>query len=866
MSPMIRRLLHWLGLRHARRSPGLLALSLAGIALGVSVFVAIQVANRTVLRTFAATVDAVAGRATLEIAAGPGGIPDSLFVAVRRSPGITAATPLVLGHALLPTRPGEVAELVGVDPISNRPFAAYAAASTGDSAGARDFLRLLADPRAALIPERMARDLDLAPGDRLPILIRSAPDTVTIAGLLHFTGAIERTAERLLVLDIAAAQEVSGKVGRIDRIDLLAPNPDSAAAALRALPVPNGLPADAVVRRPSARSAQIATLLAAFRLNLTALSLIALFVGTFLVYNAALTSVVRRRREIGVLRALGMSRGAVQALVLSEQLALGAIGIAAGLGLGLLLAREMLGAIAHTVSALYVRVFVRELFIEPHVLLLAIAAGMGAVVVAAWFPAREAANLVPQTVLTEGRRPSTARFRSGRMLVAGAIAWALALAVTRVQFIARYPQTGFLAALLILVGGALLAPATARALLVLVRPAARRWPSFRLAAGEVRTGLRRAAVAIAALGSALAMVIAISIMITSFRRTVDLWVEQTVRADLYVSPASFEVASGAAALDPEVIRAATSLPGVRAVDRLRRIDGLTVEGQAVRASAIIFDVIAQESKFWFLAVDPALHGASASDVLHAAARSGAVVVSEPLARRHRLTAGDSLRLATPSGPRGFRIAGVFRDYSSDAGLVLIDLPAYVRAFGDSTTNSLALYLEDPAAGPALRSQLLAATRGHALVVRSNRDLRQAALTEFDRTFAVTMTLKLITVITAIAGVFFTLTVSVAERRGEIGVLRALGASTGQVRRMVLGEALLIGLAALAIGTATGIALARLLVFVVNPMFFGWTILWVLSPRVFLEAVAVVGGASLLAAWWPARAATRGAPARSFRAE
>jgi len=498
----------------------------------------------------------------------------------------------------------------------------------------------------------------------------------------------------------------------------------------------------------------------------------------------------------------------------------------------------------------------------------AIAAGMGAVLAAAWFPAREAASLAPQTVLTEGRRPSAARLHSRWLLAAGAIAWVLALALTRSAFSARHPPAGFLAALLILVGGALMAPAAARVLLVLAAPAVKRWPSLRLAAGELRTGLRRAVVAIAALGSALAMVIAISIMITSFRRTVDLWIEQTVRADLYVSPASLEVAGPSAMLEPDVIAAASALPGVRAVDRLRRIDGLTLGGRSVRASAVIFDVIAQESTFWFLAIDPALAGATTSEaVLKSAARQGAVVVSEPLARRHRVTAGDTLRLATPAGPKGFRIAGVFRDYSSDAGLILFDLPTYSRAFQDSTVNSIALYLRDPAAGPALRQQLLASVGGrHALIVRSNRDLRQAALTEFDRTFAVTMTLKLITVIVAIAGVFFTLTVSVAERRAEIGVLRALGASTGQVRRMVLGEALLIGLAALVIGSATGIALARLLVFVVNPQFFGWTILWILSPRVLLEAVAVVAGAALLAAWWPAQSAVRADPARSLRSE
>ncbi len=692
------------------------------------------------------------------------------------------------------------------------------------------------------------------------------PDTVTIRGLLRFPGEVGRTAERFLVLDIAAAQEIAGRVGRLDRIDLIASDPNAVAAAIAALPL---LPADAEVRRPGTRTQQVETLLAAFRLNLTALSLIALFVGTFLIYNAATTAVVRRRHELGILMALGVPRATIERLVLFENLAFGALGILLGLGLGILLARLVLKSIARTVSALYIQVAVRELFVEPAVLGVAAVVGLAAVAVAAWFPAREAARLVPQTVLTEGRRPGWRGPRPHRLLLLGVLAVAGALGLSISPLLARAPLLSFVVALLILAAAALASPAAAVAVAALARPWAWRHPAIGLAAAELQVGLRRAAVAVAALGSALAMAVGISIMIESFRRTVDEWIGQTVRADLYVSPAS-QIASGRdAILAPEVVRAAERIPGVRAVDRLRTIDGLLVNGQRVRAAAVVFGVLAQESPSNFLAVDPAL-GAPRSDpaaVLRAAARSGAVLASEPLARRHGYGPGDTLRVRTPAGVEAWRIAGVFRDYSSDSGLLLIDYAVYARAWGDSAVSGLALYLEDPAHGAEVRQALLARTAPrYPLLVRSHHDLRAAALAAFDQTFAVTRTLKLITLIVALAGVFFALTVGIAERRAEIGVLRALGASGAQVRRMVLTEALLIGAAALAIGAVTGVGLALLLVFVVNPQFFGWTIRWAPTVRPFLEALAVVVASALLAAWLPARAAVRSEPAASLRAE
>jgi putative ABC transport system permease protein len=416
---------------------------------------------------------------------------------------------------------------------------------------------------------------------------------------------------------------------------------------------------------------------------------------------------------------------------------------------------------------------------------------------------------------------------------------------------------------LILIGGAALAPAVTAAVVGAAVPLARKSASLRLAAGQVRTALRRDAATVAALGSALAMAIGVSIMVESFRSTVDLWIGQTVRGDLYVSAAAQHVSGADAVLDREVIQAIESLPGLRTIDRLRQFEVRPVGAQGssrpARGHAVSFRVLAQESAFQF-------RRGEAKAVLTGAADDGAVVVSEPFSRHHAVDEGDTLLLNTPSGPVAFPVAGVYTDYTSDSGMVLVDLPTYRRWWRDESINSFALYLDDERQTSMIRDMLRTRLPERDLVIRSHRDIRDAALAQFDQTFAVTTTLKLIALVVAWAGAFFTLTAGVAERRSELGMLRAVGAGSGLIRRAVLGEAMLIALAAFVLGSITGIALALLLVHVINPQFFGWTIHWVLTPRPFVEALIVVAIAAAGAVWLPVRAALRTDPVASLREE
>ncbi|MGD8396821.1 MAG: FtsX-like permease family protein [Candidatus Eiseniibacteriota bacterium] len=848
------RLLHWLSFRHAARTPLLALLAIAGIALGVGVFVAVRVASHTAFRSFQAAVDAVAGPANLEVVGSATGVPERLYPRVARAPGVEAATPLVMTQVPLADRPGEYVDLIGVDAFSNKRFRAYQVADTSFAAQ-RVFLEWIADPQGVLVPEVFAAARRLAVGDTLRILAATRVVGLRIHGLLRWQGEVGRTEQNLLIMDLAAVQELTGKLGRLDRIDLIVTDADRVARELAA-----ELPLQVSVQRPARRSRQVEIMLDAFRLNLSALSLVALFVGMFLIYSAVTTSVVRRRSEIGVLRAIGLDRGRLRRLFLAEALVLGVLGVAAGIPLGLLLARLGSEAIASTVSALYVLVNVRQLFIDPTTLAVAMALGLGAVLVAAWVPAGEATRVEPRLVLAEGRYTWGAELRTGRLL--GAAVLVLCAAAGAGLAASRVPPLGFASALLILTSAALASPALAAWLARLALPLARRLGAWaRVAAQQFRASVGRAAVTVAALGSALTMVVALSTMITSFRSTVDAWVRQTIEADLYVQPAARPVSGNDATLEPAVVETLATLPGVRALDVYR---GFTVEigERLVDVAAVRLDVLARESRLLFRDGDPAaILGALGGGTARG------VVISEPLARRAGLAAGDSLALATPGGTVRLGVAGVVRDYSSDAGLLYMDIELYRRLWRDPTVNNAALYLDGTVDLATVRATIRDRLgREHALIVRSPAEIRTLVLEVFDQTFAVTTALKLVTVIVALAGVFFTLSVQVAERQAEIGVLRALGATAAQIRAMILGEATLIGIASLLLGAVTGTALALLLTYVIMPSYFGWTVIWSWAPRVMVESLVVVTVASLLAAWLPARLAMAVEPADSLRAE
>lgn len=861
-SPLLRRS----SLRYLLRHPWQFGLAVLGVALGVAVIVSIDLANASATRAFSLSSEAVSGRATHQVVGGPEGLPDDAFRRLVLETDIPAA-PVVEGYVFVPRqpgRPGRLLHLLGVDPFSERPFRPYLAGGSGgtrEEGSSVDLGPLLTRPAAGVLSATTAAEMGLKPGSSFSIRTGASLKTIELIGLLEPRDESTRNAlADLLVMDIAAAQEVLGRVGRLDRIDLILPDgPDGDIRRAAAV-----LPPGAQILRAASRTETTEEMTQAFRLNLTALSLLALVCGVFLIYNTMVFSVVQRRTLIGTLRAIGVTRGQIFGLVLAEAAIVALAGTAAGLGAGVLLARELVRLVTQTINDLYFVVTVRELAVPVAVLVKGGVLGVGATLTAALAPAFEATNAPPRAVLSRSALEVRLRRVLPRVTLAGAGMLALGGGLLAI------PSGGgkglivsFAGLFAVILGAALLAPGATVALVRLLRPAMGGLFGIlgRMAAGGVVASLSRTAVAIAALVIAVSATIGIGVMIDSFRGTVVRWLDATLRSDIYLGTPSRAGGFSGGDLDPDVALRMANLPGVARVNLLRRTE-LPSEDGPVRLIVLGTDLRGLSGY--------ELKEGRPSEAWPAFQDQDAVVVSEPFAHRRGVSSGDRLRLRTAAGDREFRVAGVYYDYASDRGLVLMSRKTYLRHWPDRPLTGFSVDLKPgmdvEQAIRSLRAALAKEPGGERLSIQSNRALKEVSMTIFDRTFRITSVLRMVSGLVAFIGVLSALMALQLERARELGVLRANGLTPGQVWHLVTSQTGLLGLAAGLLSLPVGLALAAIMIFVINRRSFGWTIRMEVDPTILLGALALALGAALLAGIYPAWKMARTSPALALREE
>lgn len=849
-------------LRHLLRHPWLIGLSILGVALGVAVVVSIDLANESARRAFVLSGEAVAGRATHQIIGGPAGLPEELYRALRVEAGVRPSAPIVeagvtvsCAGARCRDAGGRTLHLLGVDPFAEGPFRPYLGSSSAEAAAL--LAPLLTQPDTAVLAAETAQQLGVQAGDRVLLRVGSKVHELTLAGVLRPQDRLSRRAlEGLLITDIATAQAVLGLTGRLSRIDLVVPEGPAGEAALER--IRQALPPGAEVVRAGTRTAALEQMTRAFSLNLTALSLQALIVGMFLIYNTMTFSVVQRRTLIGTLRAVGVTRREVLALVISEALVIGLLGAVLGLALGTMLARGLVRLVAQTINDVYFTLTVTSLDIHLLLLLKGAVLGLGATLLCALAPAGEATNAPPRAVLSRSAVEARLRRLVPRAAAAGVVFLLLSLLMLLLP--SRSLVLSFGALFAIIQGCALLAPLATVVLMDLPRLLLGRvfGTLGRMAARGAVASLSRTAVAVAALMVAVSVTVGVGTMVGSFRQTVVRWLETSLRADVYVAPPTPASGNAERALEPALVERLIHAPGVEASSTYRGVTIDTPEGP-VRLVAIRIEPRVYAA-FEFKEGRP-------EEVWPAFQQDGAVIISEPFAYHHRLHAGDSIRLRTDRGVRSFRIAGVFNDYGSDQGVVMLSRAAYEQFWDDRGISSLGLYARPGTDVDALVEELRRlAGPDQEVVIRSNRALRQASLEVFDRTFLITGVLRLLAMLVAFIGVLTALMALQLERAREIGVLRALGLTPRQVWGLVIAQTGLLGLAAGLMALPTGTALALVLIYVVNRRSFGWTLEYRFLPDVLVQAVALAVVAAVLAGLYPAWQMARSSPALALREE
>lgn len=856
-------------LRPLVREPGRTALTVAGIAVGIAVIVAIQLANQSALRSFSESVDAVAGRANFQIAPDAGMLDENVLVALQPLWLERVRFAPVIDVEALVQPQGLPVRILGVDLMSDLHFRDYrwTRIATGDQIATLEgeqqpsieaFLSLFREG-SAIVPETFATEQDLAPGDALRVLFRSRTAELEVRGILQPRGPATAFNGSLLVLDIATAQSALGLEGRLSRIDLILPEPVperiSSFLASR-------LPAGSRLERPSRRNERVDRMLRAFRVNLYGLAAVALLVGVFLVYNTVLVSILRRRRDIGVVRTVGVSARQILFVFIGEGVAFGLIGSALGILLGWAMARGALDLVGRTVNQLYVTTAPSEIELRLPLILVGITLGVAVSVLAALQPAWEAAHLPPNAMIRPGLYQRVAkRFGSG-LAVSALATFVVAWSLTRVPPVGGIAVGGYVSVALAIAGFALLTPLALQTLSALLGAVyARPFPvAGRLAAASIPASLRRTAIATAALMTAIAMMVSVAIMIGSFRETVDAWVGQTVQSDLWIRPAQGLTNSDVATLPPEVAEEVRAMPEVAAIDRYRGMEVVWRESLITVGSGE-FEVL--QSWGSIPMVEPSSHRAAVGRAL----RERGVLISESLALRHDLRTGQVLEIPTPSGPGSFPIAGIYRDYSNDRGIVVMDRSAWIETFGDRDSNTIAVFLRegvDPVQARRAIEERVSSRWG--AFVLTNATIRTEVLRIFDQTFLITWALLGVALIVAVLGIINTLTAMILERRREIAMLLVIGMDRAQITATIVLEASILGIASTGMGLMCGWVLSWILIFVINRQSFGWTIEFDPPALVVAFSLAATFLATLASALVPARLARRVRMAAELKGE
>ncbi len=816
--------------REWRHHPWRHAAALLAVALGVALASSVHLINASALAEFSAALRATHGEPDLTVTDASGaGLPDTAHAQLLAAPGVQQASPVIAFETYARMGDGERTPLqvLGVDALRLAGMAQDLMPRPADGEAALASI----DPTRVFLNAAARRRLGVADGDTLALQSGGRWEALQVAGGVSAGGS------PLAVMDISAAQDRFGFAGQLTRVDLrLEPG---------ASPPP--LPAAWRAERPDEAAQRVSQLSRAYRVNLTVLALVALFVGGFLVYSVMALSVAQRLPGFALLGVLGMTARERHRVVTLECLGLGMVGSLIGLLGGMLMAAFALRWLAGDLGGGYFPGVTPSLRLEPAALAALFALGSAAALLGGWAPARAARRLQPARALkglSSLEAPSASPAPAVVLLAAG-------VALAFLPPIAGLPLAAYASVACLLFGGVAAVPWGVQAMLT-------RWPVPqaalpRLAMQRALFQRHTATATVAGVVAALALSVALTVMVGSFRAGVTQWLDTLLPADLYARTATRGDAADHAWLPESFLAEAAAVPGV-----------LRVQGSRLRLLSLAADLPAVA-----LIAREVGHAAQTLPLTDAPLRPNpadtrpACYVSEAMVSLHGAAMGQALRL--PLGRAAFEcvVLGIWRDYARQFGSVVVELADYRRLTGDTRLNDLALWLAPGASPAAVRTALLARMARMAdpsmLEFGESGEIRALSLRIFDRSFAVTRWLQTVAIAVGLIGVAASLSAQVAARRKEFGLLSHLGLTRSQTVALVAGESAAWLAAGALIGVALGVAVSAVLVHVVNPQSFHWTMdLVVPWSRVGAGALAVLLAGTVTAALTARRAAGRAA--------
>ena len=767
-------------------------LTIAGIVLGVAVFVGMHTANQSVLFAFRHTVDQIAGATQLQISAGETGFDENVLDRVQAVEGVRVAVPVIEAVVTTGLKGQGNVLVLGVDMTGDRGLRDYDLKGSED-AGIDDPLIFLAQPDSLIVTDTFARENNLGIGSKVPMSTMQGEKLFTVRGIMKSGGLTSAFGGNLAVMDVYAAQKVFGRGRKFDRIDLAVKDGvkvDEVQGRIQA-----ALGSGFQVEAPSARGQQFESISRIYALTANITSAFALFIGMFIIYNTFQIAVTQRRSEIGILRALGATRRQIRTLFLGESVVAGLLGSVAGLLMGILIARGMTGYIGALLGEVFgIAQKAQEISTNPTLMTFAVVLGVITSAVAAFIPARNAARVDPVQALQKGKYQQLSAGENRTRRIAALLVALLALGCA---LLGRYRILFYLGDALAVLAALLLTPTMAQLVARGLRPVLKwlRPVEGTLAVDSLLQAPRRTSGAVAALMLSLALVVALGGLTRASYDSIFKWLTVALNPDLFISPTE-SLTTRSFRFPDSMAAQLSAIPGIAEVQSVRaaRIQ--------VRGTPIMFVATDVESLRHRATLPPV--AGNQNEMFRLAAQGKAILASENFALLRGYKLGDVVDIPSPAGMLHLPIAGIVTDYSDQQGSILMDRALYKRYWNDDTVNIFRIYLARGALEADVKRRILEAfSNQRRLFVLTNGDVRQYIMRLTDQWFGITYVQIAVAVLVAVLGIVNTLTVSITDRRRELGVLQAVGGLRNQVRRTIWLEALTIAMVGLILGLAFG---------------------------------------------------------------
>jgi putative ABC transport system permease protein len=816
-----------------------------GIALGVAVFFAVRTANTALLDSLALTVERLAGKSTLEVTAGETGFPEEILETVRAVPGVALAEPVI--EVIVHTGFQDEGNLLilGVDSTGDQQLRQYEFDRSQTEIA--DPLTYLAQPKSILLSISFAARHGLRIGDQLPIFTAKGREDFTVQGIFKPVGLGEVFGGNIAVMDVYSAQIVFNRGRNFDRIDLM--NAPSVPVDVLQQRLRDRLPAGLQAVRPQIRGQALENAVTAMRLGMLITSFIALLVGIYIIFNSFTIAVNQRWKEIGILRAVGVERGNINGMFLGEALLMGVIGSFAGIAGGFYLAagaNKLMGSIAASVYGVISTAVAPRL--HPDLVLTSFGLGVAVSLVGAWFPARAASFLNPILALhnIESRQQESAL--GWRRIALGTALVLLSSLLIRFSPSRVGMTLQFSYAAVMLLGLTLLLPKLVHWAARLIRPAMD-WcggSEGALAVDAMIQSPRRSSATVGALMIGLMFVFSTGAYIQSYKHMIGRWTNQMLNSDLFVSTSAL-LRSTSYHFSEDLGRRIAALPEVKRVENVR-FTLIPFQGDTAAIIAIEMD------GFLARAAD-AIQGGNDKNVRELLPSGEGVLISKNFAARWRCGVGSRVRLNTPTADLDLPVVGIVEDYRSDKGSIFMDRALYKKFWKDDGVDFIDISLRPGESAAVVKRKIEHLTSGteHALVY-TNAEFRNWIDSLVDQFFLLNYVQLVVAVIVAVVGITNTLIISVAERRREFGIVRAVGGYRSQIRKMVLLEAVAISIVGVMVGAVAAVFNIQFMSHTVSTVLAGYEVPFYFPWLLVFETIPAVVAVSLIAASVPARRA------------